>query len=449
MLPLLMLLCGCVPATHGDLPSRTAFATEELPPMKAFAAIAPPPQRMVNAHLIEDFLELSFYLESGRPVSTFTRFEGPISLRVSGRPSSTLERDLDGLLSRLEAEAGITITRTDSPRANITIDAVSRRDIQRVLPNAACFVVPNATSLSDFRSKRRNPKTNWATLKERRQLVIVLPNDVSPQEVRDCLHEELAQALGPLNDLYRLPNSVFNDDNVHTVLTDFDMLILRATYAPELATGMSQAEVARRLPAIFTRENPKGALKAHARKTATPRAYVDAIQMALGPGADVPQRQEAALRAVEIAAAEGWVDARRGFAYYALGRVLQSTNPDAALEAFLRADRYYARSSATRLHRAYVAAQLGAHALVAGDTQNARARVTPMIEPAKRAQNAALLATLQLVRAETLRADGRLKEAQALRLDSLGWARYGFGSDGAVEAKQREIANLNRPEPPV
>jgi len=34
----------------------------------------------------------------------------------------------------------------------------------------------------------------------------------SPQEVRDCLHEELAQALGPLNDLYRLPDSVFNDD---------------------------------------------------------------------------------------------------------------------------------------------------------------------------------------------------------------------------------------------
>ena len=52
--------------------------------------------------------------------------------------------------------------------------------------------------------------------------------------MRDCLHEELAQALGPLNDLYRLPNTVFNDDNFHSVLTGFDMTILRATYAPGL-----------------------------------------------------------------------------------------------------------------------------------------------------------------------------------------------------------------------
>ena len=61
--------------------------------------------------------------------------------------------------------------------------------------------------------------------------------------MRDCLHEELAQALGPLNDLYHLPDSVFNDDNIHTVLTGFDMLILRAAYAPELRTGMTREQV--------------------------------------------------------------------------------------------------------------------------------------------------------------------------------------------------------------
>lgn len=44
-----------------------------------------------------------------------------------------------------------------------------------------------------------------------------IPNDTSAQEIRDCLNEELAQALGPLNDLYRLSDSVFNDDNMHTV----------------------------------------------------------------------------------------------------------------------------------------------------------------------------------------------------------------------------------------
>lgn len=445
----LMVLSACAPATQRDLPSRIRIAETELPSMKAFAPKAPPSQRIANNHLVEDFLQLSFELESGRPLPSLTRFEGPISLRVIGRPSPTTESDLSGLLSRLENEAGIAISRTDSPSASITIDAVSRREIQRVLPQAACFVAPNVTSLAEYRSARRSAKTNWATLTERQQLVIVLPNDVSPQEVRDCLHEELAQALGPLNDLYRLPNSVFNDDNVHTVLTNFDMLILRATYAPELATGMSKAQVAALLPGIFARENPKGAFRGAARQTQTPQAYVKAIQTALGPGADLPTRRAAAFEAVRIATESNWRDSRRGFSYYALGRVLQSTDPAAAYQSFVTADKAYARSAETRLHRAYVAAQLGAHALAKGDTRKARARVTPMIDRAKQAQNAALLATLQLLRAETLEADGRVAEARALRLDSLGWARYGFGSDWAVEAKKREIADLNRRSPPV
>lgn len=446
---LLMALSGCAPGQQNDLPSRTSIANEELPAMKAFAPVAPPSQRVANAHLVEDFLELSFQLESGRQLLTFTRFEGPISLRVIGRPSATLERDLSGLLTRLYREADIAIERTSSPQANITIDAVPRRDIQKVLPQAACFVAPNVTSLSAYRSARRDPKTNWSTLRERRQLVIVVPNDVSPQEVRDCLHEELAQALGPLNDLYRLPNSIFNDDNVHTVLTDFDMMILRATYAPELANGMSRADVAQQLPGIFARENPQGNFRATSRATQTPRAYVKAIQIALGPGSTMPERRAAANLAVAIAADSGWTDTRRGFAYYAQGRVLQSVDPFAAYQAFQRADAIYARSAQTRLHRAYVAAQLGAYALSTGDTRKARAHVTPQIPRAQQAQNAALLATLQLLRAEALAADGRLNEANALRLDSLGWARYGFGPDWAVDAKEREIATLNASRPPV
>lgn len=446
---LLMMLSGCAPGTQGNLPSRASNASTDLPPMKAFAPIAPPSYRMSNAHLLEDFLELSFQLESGRQLLAFTRFEGPISLRVIGTPPPTLENDLKGLLSRLKTEAGINITRTDDPRASITIDAVTRRDIQRVLPQAACFVAPNVTSLNGYRTARRDIKTNWAVLRERRQVVIVVPNDVAPQEVRDCLHEELAQALGPLNDLYRLPNSVFNDDNVHAVLTDFDMMILRATYAPELATGMSKIEVARILPAIFERENPQGDFPAPRRATRTPRAYVEAIQTALGPGANLQERQIAAAQAVRIATESGWTDTRRGFAHYAQGRVLQASNPDAAYQAFERADAFYGRTAQTRLHRAFVAAQLGAHALAAGDTRKASAHVTPEIAQAKRAQNAALLATLQLMRAETLGADGRAREARALRMDSLGWARYGFGADWAVEAKEREIADLNAPGPPV
>ena len=48
-----------------------------------------------------------------------------------------------------------------------------------------------------------------------------------------------------------------------------------------------------------------------------------------------------------------------------------------------------------------------------------------------------------MFKAEALAMQGRDPEAAALRLDSLGWARYGFGSDRNVRARLREIAALN------
>jgi hypothetical protein len=48
-----------------------------------------------------------------------------------------------------------------------------------------------------------------------------------------------------------------------------------------------------------------------------------------------------------------------------------------------------------------------------------------------------------MLRAEALDLTGRSAEAEAVRLDSLGWARYGFGADWAVRAKLREVAALN------
>lgn len=58
-------------------------------------------------------------------------------------------------------------------------------------------------------------------------------------------------------------------------------------------------------------------------------------------------------------------------------------------------------------------------------------------------ENAALLATLMMFKAESLEVLGRPDAARAVRMDSLGWARYGFGADVNVRARLREIASLN------
>ena len=236
ILPLMMLLNACVPASHSEVATRAVIADSTLPPMKQFAQARPTAPHVSNTALAEDFLDLSFRMESGRALPVLTRFEGPITLRVLGQPPATLGPDLARLLARLRREAGMELREVTGGEASITIQAVNRSQIRRLLPQAACFVVPNVSTLEEYRRTRRSAATDWTRLTERRKLAIFLPNDVSPQESRDCLHEELAQALGPLNDLYRLPDSVFNDDNVHTVLTGFDMLVLRIYNDPSPRT---------------------------------------------------------------------------------------------------------------------------------------------------------------------------------------------------------------------
>ncbi len=444
VLPLLLLLAACAPAPRAaDTAARLAVAIPKLPPAKQFSAARPDAPARSNADIARDFLDLAFTLESGRPVPVFTRFEEPITLRVTGRADPALARDLRDLLRRLRDEAGIDIRLTRGPEANITIESVPGARIRSVLPQAACFVVPNVSSLSDYARNRRSARTAWSELRTRERVGIFLPADISGQEARDCLHEELAQALGPLNDLYRLSDSVFNDDNMHAVLTGFDMLILRAYYAPDLASGMSRDDVARRLPAVLARLNPAGEGLPARPLAPTPRAWSDAIQEALGPGAAPAARRAAAERAVAIARASGWRDHRLAFGHFALGRLTQSHAPDAAREHFETADRTLAALPRSEPHRAFVRAQLAAYAIADGDAERALALTARAMPVASRHENAMLLSTLMLLRAEALALAGRPQEARALRLDSLGWARYGFGPDGAVRGKLAEIAALN------
>jgi hypothetical protein len=415
--------------------------------MKAFSDPRPVAPRLSNGNIAADFLSLHFQLESGRALPVFTRFETPITVQVTGKPPFSLGGDLRRLLTRLRTEAGIQIQQVkatpNGPPASVTIQAVSRAEIRRALPQAACFVVPNVSSLAEFKRERRSAKTNWALLRARTKMAIFLPYDASPQEVRDCRHEELAQAIGPLNDMYRLRESVFNDDNVHTVLTGFDMLVLRATYAPELQSGMNREQVAARLPQLLARLNPGGIGYAAAPVSATPRSWIDAVQTALGPGSTSPARRRAVNEAMTIARDIGWTDHRRAFSHYIAARMMQSYDPETAQRHYATALKYFDLTPGTELHKAYVATQLVAYSITQGDGRNALARVNPAIEVATRSENAALLATLMLLKAEALDLTGQTAQARAVRLDSLGWARYGFGTDWAVRAKMREIATLS------
>jgi hypothetical protein len=442
------LLSACVPSPSADVSmnqtkSATATSGRQVAAMNNFGLRAAARPQRNNGDIARDFLELSFNMESGRPLPTLTRFEGPITVRTSGQVPGSAATDLARLLQRFRNEAGLNVSEVATGPASINIEFVPRAAIKATYANVACFTVPRVASWAEFQAGRNNGTLNWATLTQRDRTSIFIPADSSAQEVRDCLHEETAQAMGPVNDLYRLTDSVFNDDNFNTTLTGFDMTILRAYYAPELRSGMTQSEVAAKLPAILSRINPTGnAATAHP-QSKTPRFWINTIQVALG-GGNASARVKAARQALATAHAQGWTDGRLAFSYFALGRITLASDPNTAIAAFSEAGRIYRSLPGGEIHAAHVDMQLAAYALSRGEADKAIQLVDRTLPAVAAGENASLMATLMLVKSEALAMKGQRADAAAVRIDSQGWARYGFGSDAQINARAAEISALAR-----
>ncbi|WP_444451787.1 DUF2927 domain-containing protein [Rhodobacter capsulatus] len=442
-------LAGCASApVVKDAPASRASATAiDMPIPDPTSRRKPPAPRAEvlpsNSVLARDFMELNFFLESGRPIPQFSRFEGPISVSLQGALPPTAATELSRLVRRLNTEAHIPISTNPGAANHITIAFVPRREMTREVPNAACFVVPDAATWDEYRANRRTAKGDWTQVKSRTAATVFIPAESTPQEVRDCLHEETSQALGPLNDLYRLSDSVWNDDNFHAVLTRYDMMQLRAVYAPDLHSGMSIPEVQAKLPAVFAHINPGGGKVTPLRNDPTPRAFVNALERAIGRGSQ-SARKAAAMTAIEISAGQGWHDSRAAFSWFALGLLSVYDDPDTALKAFANAGAIYRATPGAGIQSAHVDMQLAAFALSTGRASDAIALVNRAMPQALAGENAALMATLYLIRAEAYETLGNADLAHQARLDSGQWARYGFGSDAAVRARAAEVAALAR-----
>jgi hypothetical protein len=445
----LTLLVACVPSGGADVSMNRALPSADtdmaLPAAMAGFGLRPAPvPTRGNAGIARDFLELSFRMESGRVLPALSRFEGPVTVRMTGDVPPTAPTDLARLLHRLQSEADIDIRATTDPDASITVEFLPRNRVQATYANVACFVIPGVSDWAGFRQHRNGPETDWETLVERRRMAVFIPSDGSAQEVRDCLHEEMAQALGPVNDLFRLSDSVFNDDNFHSTLTGFDMLVLRATYSPDLRAGMTEDQVAARLPALLARLHPQGEGVGAAWAAPTSRQWANVIEVALGTRGGLPAREQAARQAIAIAQDGGWQDARLALGHFALGRLLLTRDPETALRAFAEAARLYRSLPGGEIHAAHVEMQLAAHDLATGDHARTLRRIERVLPVVAASENAALMATLLMMKAEALDGLGRSAEAEAVRLDSRGWGRYGFGSDALVRARMAEIAVLAR-----
>ena len=142
-----LLLAGCAAVAPVPGPELTGvrFAPVTLP--KGIARS--------NRDLAQDFLELTFALESGEPLPALLRYETPVRVYLRSPSLAAYRPDLEALLNRLRVEAGIDIAETRDPdQAQIFIEAVPAARIARVFPTAACFIVPGERDWKGFQSRR-------------------------------------------------------------------------------------------------------------------------------------------------------------------------------------------------------------------------------------------------------------------------------------------------------
>jgi hypothetical protein len=402
-----------------------------------------------NVQLAEDFADLTFGLENGETLDSLLRYETPIRVHVRSRALEPYRRDLEELLARLRREAGIDIAETgDSAAAQIFIEVVPADDISRFFPNAACFIVPGTTSWRDFMRGGPANRMRWSDQETLTHAVIFLPLDTTPQDVRDCLSEEITQALGPANDLYRLPDSIWNDDNFHGAATPFDMLILRTLYQPEIHSGMSRDVALAQASRVLDRVNPQGRGLAATPRYPESRQWDRAIETALSRRLTRAERLRGAQMATDIATGMQPADHRLAVSLLTLGRLRLRTDPGAAAEDFTRAyTLLQMRYGADDLRTAQAAVHVAALALGTGQYDLAVDLVDRHMPSAVEGQNAILAAGLMSVKAEALVETGDLPGARTARVESLRWARYGFGdTDGSLAREQAELAAIARLE---
>lgn len=397
-----------------------------------------------NTDIANEFLDLNFKLESGADLRVMTRFEGPVTVAFTRSAPSYAQRDLKKLVSRLRKEAGINITmKPAGSKASITIDRISPAQLSAVVPNAACFVIPNVANLRELKKARRAPRVDWGRIVRRTQATVFMPDNIPPQEIRDCLHEEIAQALGPLNDLYRAPDSVYNDDNFHSALTPYDMLILRALYAPELKTGQTRSEVRARIFTLIDRLNPSGRGYAIKDAVSTPRSWVDLIETALGPSSSYATRINSIDRAIAQARGGRMNDHRLGFAQYARGRLRSGKDPEAAANDYFRAYALFKKLFGDDdIHTAKVSVQMASLAFSAGNLNTARDFIQSAVPAAKRAENATLLFKLLAIEAEIEDFEGNKSKAKSIRKEAIGWGKYGLGKAEKISRVLQLVSEL-------
>ena len=388
-----------------------------------------------NSVMTQEFLDLVFMTETGNAVPELLKYNKEI--RVSLGPSlSQYRQDLEKILQTIRRGSGVDI-RLANGGAQIHIQQIPARVMNRNFPTAACVVASGVGSWAAF---QRGESRRWSSQRQLGKSTIFIPDDAPPYIVRACLNEEIGQALGPVNDLYYVADTIFNDDNVHSRLTDFDLLMLRVLYDARLPAGIGRAAAGPIVERILQDINPDG------RRAGSPHIpnpqWQQHIVTAITGSNSRSTRATAAQQAVTAARRSG--DHRLAYSLLIYGRLKLGGAPHLAGPAFEESyDLLMDQLGPNNLRTALAAMHVAAMALATKQYQKTLDITTVALATARRHEDAVLVAGIQSIRALAFGALGLDDDAARARLDSLAQARYAFGADAErIALAQEQIAGL-------
>jgi hypothetical protein len=292
--------------------------------------------RYGNASLARLFTSLTHDTEWGARRRQLVRYEEAVSVSLEGPGVERHFAFVDGFLDELARNSGVPIAREAGP-SNLHIRLVESARFNTLLPTALCIVAQGDVKWETFAANPSHHGAQALVAAERiAQMTIFIPETAPPFVVRNCLLEEIPQALGLANDLYGLGSSTFNDDAAHLWPTKLDYLMLRVLYAPEMVTGLDRRETEARALGVLDRINPVG-INAPPLPLLRQRSLGDwpgLIQRVFSRDASRREVRDYAQRALTIVEAYAPMSAQHCHTLITAGRVLSHPEPEQALRLF-------------------------------------------------------------------------------------------------------------------
>ena len=248
---LLLAITSCGPRTE-------PFRTAPRPDAPGYGSALPAGHTAYdNAGLADIFVRLTHDYENGDVRPGLQRFEGPINIGMTGPGSDDYRGFLGELVDEIAQRTGAPVALGAAPH-DLLIRFVPGEEFIPWTINQ-CFVT---FGQPDWAAYRANPDDyDGDDLTEpvaQAATGIFIPDTIEPYKIRECLLEEITQALGTANDLYGLASSIFNDDNAHSWPTSLDYLMLRVLYDARLTSGLSKDETRARALTVLNDINPEG-----------------------------------------------------------------------------------------------------------------------------------------------------------------------------------------------